>query len=86
MVIPEDATLETKIRMYVSEFEKGCSDTCQSGKPEDCPECVRAFVDAVTRAVAGLPQVEHGNARKEVPVRPFLKPVWPWFERSKVSL
>jgi len=28
----------------VEEFEKGCSH----GRPEDCPTCVRAFLNALT--------------------------------------
>lgn len=53
MKIPEGATLEMKIRLYLAEFEKGCTDTLFSGKPEECSVCVRAFVNAVTLCVAG---------------------------------
>jgi len=39
------------VQEIIDEFEKGCSNTVHSGKPEDCPTCVRAFVRALQAQV-----------------------------------
>lgn len=57
LVVPEGTEqlpLAEKLQVYLWVFESGCSVTqlpCGDGKPESCPECVRAFVDAVKGAV-----------------------------------
>jgi len=38
-----------RIRGIIATFEAGCGNTI-GGKPEDCPECVRTFVDALKSA------------------------------------
>jgi hypothetical protein len=38
--------LDVRLEEAIAEFEKGCSNTI-GGRPEECPECVRAFVDAI---------------------------------------
>lgn len=46
--------LAERIHVYLHVFESGCSVSqppIGNGKPESCPECVRAFVDAVKVAV-----------------------------------
>lgn len=46
--------LAERLRIYLKVFESGCSCThppVGNGKPEECTECVRAFVDAVKAAV-----------------------------------
>jgi hypothetical protein len=56
----QDANPLNQILGCVETFEEGCGNTI-GGKPEDCPECVRAFVDAVKRILASPPQDrEHG--------------------------
>jgi hypothetical protein len=45
--LPADAPLEMWLYSAILEFERGCTDTISSGSPEDCPECSRAFVDAI---------------------------------------
>ncbi len=47
--------LAERLHIYLHVFESGCSVSQPpqgDGKPETCSECVRAFVDAVKRAVA----------------------------------
>lgn len=47
-------SLAARIHIYIAVFESGCSITqppVGNGKAEECPECVRAFVDAVKGAV-----------------------------------
>jgi hypothetical protein len=54
LVVPpgtENLPLAERLHIYLAVFESGCSITQFGGKPEDCPECVRAFVDAVKHAV-----------------------------------
>ena len=43
--------LSERIAIYLEVFESGCTNTCLSGRPEECPECVRAFVDAIKKAI-----------------------------------
>ncbi len=46
--------LAERLHIYLEVFESGCSNTqppIGSGKPEECPEHVRAFVEAVRKAV-----------------------------------
>lgn len=47
---PTDAKKERfdRLQDILSEYRKGCGNTIGEG-PENCPECVRAFVDAVQR-------------------------------------
>lgn len=47
----ENLPLEERIRVYIDVFESGCGSTQFGGVPEDCPECVRAFVEVVKKAV-----------------------------------
>lgn len=47
----EKLPLAERLHIYLEVFESGCSNTQFGGKPEDCPECVRAFVDAIKYAV-----------------------------------
>lgn len=54
LVVPpgtENLPLAERLHIYLSVFESGCSNTQFGSNPEDCPECVRAFVDAVKNAV-----------------------------------
>ena len=59
-MIPHGASLIQKIRLFLEEYDHGCSDVEQhyiegqphSHNPEDCPVCVKAFVNAVREAVA----------------------------------
>lgn len=46
-------SLDERIRVYISVFESGCSVSQMDSdlRPEDCPECTRAFVEAVKNAV-----------------------------------
>lgn len=50
-VIPgiETLPLEDQIRLYIDVFEEGCSNTqgIEDLHPEDCPDCVRSFVEAL---------------------------------------
>ncbi|MCF1502924.1 hypothetical protein L0F51_03975 [Afifella sp. H1R] len=45
--------LAKRLLWQISKFEEGCSHTFVevggSGRPEDCPECVRGLIDAMTR-------------------------------------
>ena len=47
----------TKLASILEEFEKGCSNTNPqiggSGKPEDCPACVRGMVNALQTFAKG---------------------------------
>jgi len=38
--------MKEKLAEIVAQFECGCSN-CHPKRPEECPECVRAFVDAI---------------------------------------
>lgn len=57
LTVPPDTDklpLAERIHIYLAVFESGCSCTqppIGNGKAEECPECVRAFVDAVKGAV-----------------------------------
>lgn len=57
----ENLPLEERLRIYIEVFESGCSNTEMDpeSSPEDCPACVRAFVDAVKKAVnyTGVPTI-----------------------------
>lgn len=52
----ENLPLEERIRVYIDVFESGCGNTQFGGVPEDCPECVRAFVEAIKKA-ANFPTI-----------------------------
>jgi hypothetical protein len=46
--------LAERLYIYLDVFESGCTSTqppIGNGNAEDCPECVRSFVDAVKAAV-----------------------------------
>jgi hypothetical protein len=55
MVAPsgtQDLPLDEKLRIFIEVFESGCSCTHIGNlPPEDCPECVRAFVNAIRKTV-----------------------------------
>jgi len=53
------------VQEIIDEFEKGCSNTVYSGKPEDCPTCVRAFVRALQAQVDLLRLTQSPQAARD---------------------
>jgi hypothetical protein len=50
-----------RLKAYLSEYDRGCSNTqVPPTGPENCPECVKAFVDAIRKLAEPVsPPAEH---------------------------